>query len=91
MSARPPDRDLWKLYKDMYLNEDDPDGPVFQKDKRLTREIAARFSRGNVSLQNSGIIERDFVERVRKEMKERDKETIIRRALDFLERRKERK
>lgn len=91
MSARPPDDDLWKVYKDLYLDDDDPDGPVFQKDKRLAREVAARFSRGNVSMQNSAIIDRDFIQRVQAEMNGPNREKFIRQILTFIEYIKKRK
>ena len=91
MSGRPPDEDFSKLYESLYLKEDDPGGPVFRKDKRLARDVAARFSRGNVKLQNSGIIDREFVQRIQSEMTDVEHKQMLRRAIELFSRLTERK
>lgn len=63
----PRDKDLRAIYDHMFA-ADDRDMFSKKSDVRARLEIASRFSRGNVRLQNSAIVDRDFDRKISSEV-----------------------
>ena len=73
MSQGPSDRDLRFWYRIFYdLDQDSFDAPIFQKHEKITREVVARFVRGNVARQNAAIIDSKFLDLIREKVDKKD-------------------